>query len=196
MAAAIPAMGVVGGVISGMGALKKGQMTANSLQAQAGLERVQAGEARQAGEFNAFRSQLQATQSLGRTTAAYGASGVSSDSTSAQAVLMAGAQNAELDRQNIIHGADIKATTYANQASLESFGANSALHGSYFSALSSVLGGSSQELGNLVGGGSGIDSPDRSSVLSSKETDILQKDLESMGPVKLGQEGEGNLSVP
>ena len=117
------------------------------------MERVQAGEAEEAGQFDVFKQQLKATQSLGRATAGYGAAGVASGSTSVQDVLGAGAMNAELDRQEILHGADIKAVSHENQASLDTFGANSALEGSYFSAIGSVLGGGASAAGNLIGGG-------------------------------------------
>lgn len=151
MSGVMPAIGAAGGMLGAAGALVKGQMTANSLLAQAKAQELQATEARQAGDYNAFRSQLGATAALGRAEAAYGASGVSSGSVSEQSVLMAGATNAELDRQNIIHGADIKAINYENEASLNRFGANSALQGSYFSAIGSLLGGSASALSNTVG---------------------------------------------
>lgn len=155
MAAAGPIMSLTGGAIGAEGALLKGQMTANSLNAQADQERIQAEEAKQAGAYNVFRQQMQATQSLGRATAAYGASGVASGSTSEQSVLMAGAMNSELDRQNILHGANMKAVQYENQASLNKFGANSALEGSYFSAIGSVLGGGQTQLANRATSGGG-----------------------------------------
>lgn len=162
MSEAMPEVSAAGGVVSGVGALIKGQMTANSLLAQARAEEVQAEQAREAGTYDVYRQQLQAAQSIGRATAAYGASGVASGSTSEQSVLMAGAANAELDRQVILHGADIKAVNYENESSLNKFGANSALEGSYFSALGSVLGGSSTALSSMVGpsgGGGGGSTP-------------------------------------
>ncbi len=153
MAAAGLAMQIVGGGIQAGGDILKGQMTANSLRAQAEQQRVQAEEATQAGQYNAFRSQLQATQVLGHNEAAYGASGVTSSSTSVNEVLRAGATNAELDRQNIIHGADIKAINYKNEASLEEFGANSALEGSYFAAIGDILGSSKGVIANASSSG-------------------------------------------
>jgi hypothetical protein len=56
-------------------------------------------------------------------------------------VVQASHQNAELDRLNILHGADIRAINYENQAAMDKFGADSAIKGSYWSALGSITGG-------------------------------------------------------
>lgn len=193
MAGAMPAAGAVGGVVSAYGSLLNGQNTANSLNAQAGMQRVQAGEALQAGNYDAYRQALMAREAQGRATAALGASGVASGSSSEQAVLMSGAINAELDRQNILHGADIRATNYENQASLDSFGASKALEGSYFSALAGVLGGASSGIANLTASGAG--SPDVSSGLTTAETAQLGSNLSFLNTspesAQVGQMGSG-----
>jgi len=194
MAGAMPAVSSIGGLVSAGGSLLKGRMTANTLNAQAEMQRVQAEEALQAGQYNAFRQELVAKQALGRAAAAYGAAGITSGSTSAQSVLMAGAMNAELDRQNIIHGSEINAINHENQASLDEFGGNSALEGSYFSAIGSVLGGSSSLAGGILTSGTGSENPTSmtSADLTSSENDALKTNLNRLNPSLLGeQEGLG-----
>lgn len=174
MAGAAAGAAAVGGIVSSAGALLKGQTTANSLNAQAQIQEQQAAESKQAAQYNVFRSQLNASMAQGRASAAYGAAGVSSSSESAQAVLMAGAQNAELDRQNILHEADYRAINYENQASLDRIGADSSLEGSYFSAMGSALGGSTALLGNMTG----RVTPQN---LNPNETTILQNNVNQLG---------------
>lgn len=125
----------IGSGLQAIGALQQGQSTANSLDAQANLQIQNAAEAEAAGHFNAMRSTLNSNQKIGTITANYGASGVTSASGSVQSVLTASASNAEMDRLNILHGADLQAIQYENQASMERRGAQSAITGSIFSAL-------------------------------------------------------------
>lgn len=124
-----------GSGLQAIGALQQGQATANSLNAQADLQIQNAAEAEAAGRFNAMRSTLNANQKIGTIAANYGASGVTSASGSVQAVLTASASNAEMDRLNILHGADLQSIQYENQASMERRGAQSAITGSIFSAV-------------------------------------------------------------
>lgn len=126
------------GGISALGSLFGGQSTANSLNAQADLQMQNAQEAESQGKYDAMKSSLVAGQKIGAITAGYGASGVSSNSGSALEVLRASASNAELDRLNILHGADVKAVNYENQASLDRLSASSALNGSIFSAIGNL----------------------------------------------------------
>lgn len=123
-----------GGAIGAFGQLYAGAMTANSLDAQADLADEQANEARRAGVFNSMRMMRHANQVMGSATANFGASGVSASGGSATAILGASAANAELDRLNIIHQADIRATNYENQATLDRFGGSAARTGSIFAA--------------------------------------------------------------
>ena len=162
---------VGGGVVAGIGALEQGKMTYNTLEAQAGMQQTQAQEAMTAGDYNAYLSGVRATQQIGAATAEYGASGVSTASGSPADVLMAGARNAEMDRQTILYGADLEAVNHENQASLDSFGANSALEGSYFKAIASVLGGASGALSNAATTPS---STQTNGVLDSTETAEVQ----------------------
>lgn len=126
------------------GSIMQGQSTANALDAQSNLQLQNAQEAEEQGQFNATKQQITSGQKIGAITANFGASGVRSDSGSAIDVLSASNMNAELDRQNILHGADVKAINFENQASMDKLGADSAIKGSYWSALGTLgVGGAS-----------------------------------------------------
>lgn len=135
MAAAIP---VAGAAISAYGDVQQGQMTSDTLNKQADNLTQQAAEAESKGQYDAMRSGMLATQRIGTATAAYGASGVGAGSGSVLDVTQAAHQNAELDRLNILHGADIRAINYDNQASMDRFGGESAVMGGYWKALGAL----------------------------------------------------------
>ena len=139
------------GGVQAAGALIQGQSSANSLDAQADLNIENANEAEQQGAFDATKSTIQAGHKIGSEVANYGASGVTSTSGSVMAVLGASAANAELDRLNILHGADIKSIQYQNQASMERLGATSAIVGSYFSAAGAAGGAAAKAYGTGEG---------------------------------------------
>lgn len=120
--------------ISGIGDLIGGQSSSNALQMQADLQMKNAAEAEAQGAVDANKSSLISGHQIGSEVASFGASGVTSNSGSVQAVLSASASNAEMDRLNILHGADIRSIQYQNQASMERMGAASAKQGSMFSA--------------------------------------------------------------
>lgn len=138
MSAAIP---IVGAGMSAYGALQQGKMTSDSLNQQADSLEAQAQEARVKGEYDAMRNQMLAARKIGVAEAAYGASGVSSSSGSVLDVIQASHQNAELDRLNILHGADIRAINYMNQASMNRYGAQSAMLGAHWKVLGALTGG-------------------------------------------------------
>lgn len=145
MAAALP---IVGAGISAFGALQQGKMTSDSLNNQANNLQAQSDEAEQKGKFDAMREQMIATQRIGTSEAAYGASGVSANSGSVIDVIQASHQNAELDRLNILHGADIRALNYQNQAAMDRYAAKSAIQGSQWQALGAITGGAIKVAGN------------------------------------------------
>jgi len=132
MAAAVP---LVGAAISSYGAVQQGEMTSDSLNLQADSLVQQAAEAERKGQYDSMRQQMISDHKIGASVAAYGASGVGGSSGSVLDVLQASHQNAELDRLNILHGADIRAINYQNQASMNRYGAKSAIMGSYWKAL-------------------------------------------------------------
>ena len=125
----------VGAAMGMIGSLMQGQAQASALERQADLNIQNAAEAKAQGAFNANRSQMTAGKRIGDIMAGYGASGVTATSGSVQEILRSSTANAEMDRLNILHGADLKAIQYENQASMERAGAGSARSGSIFGAL-------------------------------------------------------------
>ena len=136
------------------GALVQGQNTANVLNQQAEIQRQNATQALQAAKLNADKQTMMATKHLGNISAEYAAGGVDQSSGSVLAVLGASAANAELDRQNIIHGGDIRAVNFQNQASIDANNANNAVKASYFNALSAMVAGGAGMLSQGSGGSS------------------------------------------
>lgn len=139
---------MLGGPFNAYGSIMSGQMTADTLNAQAGQQDAMAREAEAAGKYNASRQMMAANQKIGQSVAAYGAAGVTSNSGSVGAVLASSAANAEADRLNILHGADIKAINYNNQASMDRYGAQSAIAGSHWQAFGAITGGAINGLSN------------------------------------------------
>lgn len=134
-------LGVVGSLISG-------QQTAGLLDAQAQLQRTNATNALYAAKVNADRQSILATKKIGSMTADYGASGVDATSGSVLAAIGASAGNAELDRQNIIHGGDLQAIQAENQASLDERGASNAITASYWNGLGGLAKAGAYAYGN------------------------------------------------
>lgn len=147
MGGAASYLGVAGGVLGAYGAYEQGQMESESLTQQSNSNLNNAELSLEQGTYNANRQGLQAAQKIGASKANYAASGVMTNSGSALDVLQSSAINSEMDKQNILHGADIKAISYENQASIDQFGAASAIQGSYFNALTSLAGGGAKAFG-------------------------------------------------
>jgi len=137
-----PAMGFagLGGVLGAYGNITAGNNQAAILERQAGLQTQYAGQALQAGSYNAYRQSILANRTLGAAKASYGASGVDSTSGSVMSVIGASAANAEIDRQNILYGAQIRATNYENQASIENIEAGEASQSGTLGAVGQLLG--------------------------------------------------------
>lgn len=148
------AAAVILGAFSAYGQQAQGQSTYDALNTQANLQEQNAEEALAQGQAQATRQQLTADKKIGTSVAAYAASGVQSNSGSVLEVLRNSAQNSELDRLNILHGADLKAINYRNQAALDRFGGKSALAGAQWSALGSLTAGGIKSYSAATAGGS------------------------------------------
>ncbi len=145
------AAGVGGSLFGAFGAIQQGQAQANALDRAADIERNNAALDIETGKANAELSSINSNKRIGAISAGYGASGVAADSGSVLDVLAASTSNAELDRQNIMHGAKVRAVNYENQAAMDEVGAKSALQGSYMNAFSSLLMGGSKAFGQSSG---------------------------------------------
>ena len=119
-------LAIAGGGVGAFGALQQGQDQSNALNRAAQIERNNAALDIQTGAANAELSSMNSNRRIGAISAAYGASGIASDSGSVLNVLAASTSNAELDRQNIMHGAKVRAVNYENQAVMDQIGATSA----------------------------------------------------------------------
>lgn len=139
---------MLGGPFNAAGSLIQGRATAASLQAQADNLEQEAQQELAKGEYDAQRQQMISGQKIGTSIASYAASGVTNTG-SVLDVLAASQKNAELDRLNILHGADIRAINYANQAAMNRAGAQAAIRGSYWAAAGAITGGAL----SMVGGG-------------------------------------------
>lgn len=92
------------------------QDQAAALEDAARLQLINAGQARAAGAFDAQRQQVVAQQRIGSMEAGYGASGVKGTG-SVMDVIGMSRGFAELDRLNILHGAELRAINFENEAS-------------------------------------------------------------------------------
>ena len=141
------AAGVSGSTIGAIGDIYSGNSKASALNTQATLNQENAQLATEQGQFNAMRVGMTAAQKMGTASAAYGASGVAANSGSVLDVLNTGAINSEMDVQNTLHGAAVKATAYENDASMEQLGASQAQTAGYLNALSSITMGAGNAFG-------------------------------------------------
>lgn len=141
------AAGVSGSAIGSVGDLYTGNAQATALQTQATQNQRNAQLALEQGQYDSMRVGMQVAQKVGAIHANYGASGVESTSGSVLDVLNASAINGEMDTQNILKGAQVKAINFENEASMENLGAQNAKTASYFNALSSLTMGSGKAFG-------------------------------------------------
>lgn len=152
-----------GMALSAIGSIKAGNDQASSLHYQAEVARQNAQNSLIAAKLNADKSMMQASKIQGLDIANYGASGVSADSGSVLAVLASNTEKAEMDKQNIIYGGQIRAINYENQASIDTVAASRAKTAGYLGALGGgFLAGS--KLYGTTGGSGGLDEINKSSL--------------------------------
>jgi hypothetical protein len=168
MAAAI---GIIGGVVSAIGAMKQGQAQADAANYQAQVARnneiislQQANLARQDGATKAQQQDLKAAQTLGTQKAVLGASGVDIESGSAREVVASQNELARLDALTVqsnaerkAWGFDVEASNQKAQAGLYRMQAKNAKEAGMLNAFSSLLGGFGKvagKWGSDSGGGS------------------------------------------
>ncbi len=157
---------IIGGMLGAAGALSEAQDKADSLDQEAQIQDKNAAMARQAGKDNAQRQQIVATQKIGGIQADYASSGITSDSGSVLDILRQSHTNAEMDRLEILHGANIKAVNAENRASAARFGASRTRSAGNFNAFSALFGGVAKA-GMNYGGGSDSSNNDYSMDSSS-----------------------------
>lgn len=128
-----------GGLTSAYGSEMAGTNQYNLLNRQAGLQRTYALQALQAGNYNSYRQSILANKSIGATAAGFGAAGVDQSSGSVAAVIGASHANAELDRQNLVYGSEIRAWNAQNQAAMDEASASSAKNAGDIGAIANTV---------------------------------------------------------
>lgn len=145
-AAGIP---IIGGMFSAAAIDDETTATAEALlREQRALEK-NAEIAREAGQFNAARQQDESNLVFGTMRADVGASGTEANSGSVLELLRQSHANAELDRQVILHEAELQAIDYENQARGTAANIQSVFRMGESRKLAALLGGLAQGVSNL-----------------------------------------------
>lgn len=131
---------VGGGVFGAMGSLMESGDKASAYGIQAEQLRRNATLDLQVGQYNVMRQQMSANKTFGAMAADNAASGVAADSGSTLSVLMASHANSELDRLNILHGANVKAQALTDRADMDDRSADQITQAGYINAIGSLFG--------------------------------------------------------
>ena len=137
---------IAGAVISAIGAINQGQQAKDAANYNAAVANNNAIAARQQAAANAAAQERKSRMQLGSIRAGYGASGITMEG-SAMDVLEASAATAELDRQNILYGGELKAGGYESTAGLELMRGEHAVTSSYYAAGGALLRGAGSAMG-------------------------------------------------
>lgn len=129
--------------IGAVGAITNSQSEASADKYNARIAEQNAVGAMQQAQSTALLQQEQARRSIGATTAAYGASGVTMSGTPLD-VLANSAATAERDRQNIMYKGQLQAAGYLDQASLDRASATNALNQGWMKAAGILTSGGSK----------------------------------------------------
>lgn len=134
----------LGAGVSAVGAIRQGQAQQAMFDYQAKVARGNAGVAEAQGAAAVEAQQRDVARRMGSATAAYGASGVASDTGSPMDALMESAALAELDSLTLKHAYKMKALGYNTQAEIDSASGENSRTASYFNAAGSMLSGGSR----------------------------------------------------
>ncbi len=132
------ALAAGGGIIQAFGSIKGGQDQADTLNYQARVAGQNAQAALIAAKLNADKQMMQFNKVQGQDIANYAASGVDASSGSVLNALASNAEGAELDKQNILYGGQVRAINYQNQASVDQVAAGRAKTAGYINAVGSL----------------------------------------------------------
>lgn len=155
MAAALPILALAATAVQTAGQI--GQARSQSAAADFNQQQQQknAQIALQQGVEDERMFRVQSYKQFGAEKAAYGASGVDSNSGSAADVLRSSAFEMERDAQKVKYGAQLKAQGYQTQAQLYGMESSSDSTGGYLSAAGTLLKGGAVAAYNAGGGGGG-----------------------------------------
>ena len=146
--------------VSAVGSIMQGQAQSDAANYNAAIARQNAEIARQQGEAAAQAQNRDAQRKMGSMVAAYGASGVQSDTGSPMEALMDSARMATLDNLTIKYDADLRARGYQSQAVLSSANAKSASTAGVIGAVGAAGRGVAGYLGMNPSLGSTVDTTD------------------------------------
>ncbi len=138
MAANSGIFSAIGTAVSVIGMLQQGQQAKSAAEYNASVARQNATITQQQAAANAAAQQRKARMQLGTMRAGYGAAGIGLEG-SPMDILEQSASMAELDRQNILYGGQLRAQGYSNTATLEDAAGENAETGSYLRAGSALL---------------------------------------------------------
>lgn len=155
---AVAAM-VVGTVISAVGAVRSAQAQSAAADYNAKVAGLNAQAALQQGDAAAEAQQRDAARKIGSSLAAYGASGVQTDTGSPADVLAQSARDATLDNLTIKYNAKMRAMGYQMQSNLDSANASNSASAGVLAGTSSLLSGAARAYGMSAGGGMGTGTP-------------------------------------
>lgn len=135
-----PALGLIGGLVSGIGAVAGAQAAAAGHEADARMKRRQAELETMAGGYQARRSREKLDRVLGQNRAAMAASGLSLTSGSTLDVISDNATEGELDIAAIRWNAGLASDNSRYSAKVSDMNAKSARQSAPIAFLSPVLG--------------------------------------------------------
>lgn len=146
----LPALALVGGIVSGIGAMAGASAQANTANAQAAAYERQAAAERMTAQFNADRQLSKNMGLLSQQRTAYLAAGLSLEGSPTD-VIEDTARETQIDVEAIKWNGDIKAQNFEAQRDIFKMKADSAMTAGIFGAISPVIKGFSGTFG--VGGG-------------------------------------------
>lgn len=152
----LPALQVIGTVVSAIGALQSASSQRDAANYNARVAADNAVVARQQGEADAARLRRQSVKTLGDMRAAFAANGISLEGSPLD-VLGDSASQFELDIQNATYNAELRALGYQNESTLSRSRADSAMTAGYLNATGTILGGAAKAVsyGGSIGTGYG-----------------------------------------
>lgn len=131
----------VGAIASFVGVLSQAGAASNASKYNAQLAEQNAVTSRQQAAASAETADREARQRIGAMEANYGASGISLSEGSPIDILRQSATAAEMDRQNILYGGEVRASGYGNTATLDRYNASASQTSGYLRAGGELLGG-------------------------------------------------------
>ncbi len=136
-----PMLGLVGGLMSGIGGMMQANSEAASLKAQGLFKKRQGDMERIAGSTEIMSQKRGEERILGTQQVQYASAGIDPSTGSPLVTAQAPDKEAEMDRQSIRFGRDLKATNLDYEAKIDNMNAKAAKTRGMFSLFSGVMSG-------------------------------------------------------